>query len=39
MEQLLEQKTDEQRQKFTADAGYVFTEDDLQQIFQQWMFI
>jgi predicted ribosomally synthesized peptide with nif11-like leader len=30
--QLLEQKTDEQRQKFAADAGYVFTEDDLQQL-------
>ena len=30
--QLLEQKATEQRQKFAADAGYVFTEDELQQL-------
>ncbi len=30
--QLLEHKTDEERQKFAADAGYVFTTDDLQKI-------
>jgi predicted ribosomally synthesized peptide with nif11-like leader len=30
--QLLGQKTDEERKKFAADAGYDFTPDDVQQL-------